>query len=92
MSNIHFSEIGKGQPLVLIHGFCEIGDMWESIATALSDKLHVYSPDLPGFGRSPLPEDHVTLEEVAVKLEEWMEQQKIKNPFIVGHSLGDMFH
>ncbi|WP_075348815.1 alpha/beta fold hydrolase [Algoriphagus marinus] len=88
MSQIHFSETGKGQPVVFIHGFCEIGDMWEGIATALSDEFHVYYPDLPGFGRSPLEQDHMTLEEVAVMLEEWMDENKIKKPFIIGHSLG----
>ncbi|MDG1278211.1 MAG: alpha/beta hydrolase [Algoriphagus sp.] len=88
MSQIHFSEFGKGQPVVLIHGFCEIGDMWESVATALSSQFHVYYLDLPGFGMSPLAVDHVTLEEVAVMLEEWMDEQKIHNPFLIGHSLG----
>jgi pimeloyl-ACP methyl ester carboxylesterase len=88
MSQIHFSEFGKGQPIVFIHGFCEIGDMWEGIANALSDQFHVYYPDLPGFGMSPLEQDHVTLEEVAVMLEEWMDEQKINNPFLIGHSLG----
>jgi pimeloyl-ACP methyl ester carboxylesterase len=88
MSQIHFSEFGKGQPIVFIHGFCEIGDMWEGIANALSDQFHVYYPDLPGFGMSPLAQDHVTLEEVAVMLEEWMDEQKINNPFLIGHSLG----
>lgn len=88
MSQIHFSEIGKGQTLVFIHGFCEIGNMWESAANALSDQFHVYYLDLPGFGMSPLEQDHVTLEEVAVMLEEWMDENKIKTPFIIGHSLG----
>ncbi len=88
MAHIHFSEKGKGQPIVFIHGFCEIGAMWEEIASLLSEHFHVYYPDLPGFGKSPIEGDHISLEEVAVMLEEWMEEQQIKNPFVVGHSLG----
>jgi len=88
MSPIHFSETGTGQAIVFIHGFCETGAMWSSISSSLADKFHVFCPDLPGFGKSPLAGDHLALEEVAVTLEEWMEEQNIVSPFIVGHSLG----
>jgi pimeloyl-ACP methyl ester carboxylesterase len=88
MSNIYFSEKGGGYPVVLIHGFCEIGAMWDEIATALAEEFHVFYPDLPGFGKSPISSDSISLEEVAVGLEEWMEEKKIEQPFIIGHSLG----
>ncbi|MFT4856780.1 MAG: pimeloyl-ACP methyl ester carboxylesterase [Algoriphagus sp.] len=88
MSVIHFSEKGKGNPVVFIHGFCEIGAMWNDIASALASDFHVFYPDLPGFGKTPVASNHVTLEETAVQLEEWMEEQKIENPVIIGHSLG----
>lgn len=88
MSAVHFSEKGKGNPVVFIHGFCEIGAMWDDIASALASDFHVFYPDLPGFGRTPIASDHITLEEVAVQLEVWMEEQKIENPVVIGHSLG----
>jgi len=85
---IHFSEKGKGNSVVFIHGFCEIGAMWDDIASALASDFHVFYPDLPGFGKTPIASNHVTLEETAVQLEEWMEEQKIENPVVIGHSLG----
>ena len=88
MAQLHFSEIGKGQPIVLIHGFCETSAMWNHIASSLSTNFHVFCPDLPGFGKSQLANDQLNLEEVAVMLEEWMDAQKIVTPFIIGHSLG----
>ncbi len=88
MSVIHFSEKGKGNPVVFIHGFCEIGAMWDDIASTLASDFHVFYPDLPGFGKSPISSNQVTLEEVAVLLEEWMEEQKIESPVVIGHSLG----
>ncbi|WP_297336874.1 alpha/beta hydrolase [Algoriphagus sp.] len=88
MSPIHFFEKGSGQSVVLIHGFCEIGAMWEDFAQELSQSFHVLCPDLPGFGKSPLPKPQISLEETAVVLEEWMEAHSIHNPIIIGHSLG----
>jgi pimeloyl-ACP methyl ester carboxylesterase len=85
---IHFFEKGQGQPVVLIHGFCEISEMWRSFAEELSSDFRVICPDLPGFGKSPIDSDQITLEEVAVQLEEWMEENQISNPIVIGHSLG----
>lgn len=85
---IHFFEKGSGQPLVLIHGFCESGKMWNYFAEKLSAHFRVICPDLPGFGDSPIFGDQITLEEVAVQLEEWMEENQIQDPIVIGHSLG----
>ncbi len=85
---IHFFEQGQGQPVVLIHGFCEISEMWQNFAEVLSSDFRVICPDLPGFGKSPIASDQITLEEVAVQLEEWMAENQISNPIVIGHSLG----
>ncbi|SFU08083.1 Pimeloyl-ACP methyl ester carboxylesterase [Algoriphagus locisalis] len=88
MSSISFFEKGEGQPIVLIHGFCEIGEMWADFADALSNQFRVICPDLPGCGNSPLSLSQNSLEEVAVQLEEWMEENSIHDPIVIGHSLG----
>lgn len=88
MSVIHFFEKGQGQPLVLIHGFCESGNMWEYFAEKLSNEFRVICPDLPGFGDSPISGPQISLEEVAVMLEDWLESNQIEKPLVIGHSLG----
>ncbi|MBC6365462.1 alpha/beta fold hydrolase [Algoriphagus sp. AK58] len=85
---IHFFEKGSGQPLVLIHGFCESGQMWNYFAEELSANFRVICPDLPGLGDSPIDGDQISLEEVAVQLEEWMDEIQLSNPIVIGHSLG----
>jgi pimeloyl-ACP methyl ester carboxylesterase len=85
---IYFFEKGSGQPLVFLHGFCESGRMWNHFAEVLSVHFRVICPDLPGFGDSPIFGEQITLEEVAVQLEEWMEDNYIQDPIIIGHSLG----
>lgn len=85
---IHFFEKGEGQPLILIHGYCETGRMWADFAESLSSEFRVMCPDLPGIGESAISGDQISLEEVAVHLEDWMDTNNIENPIIIGHSLG----
>jgi pimeloyl-ACP methyl ester carboxylesterase len=85
---IAFSQKGSGQPLILIHGFCESKEMWKTFSDQLSTSFQVFCPDLPGFGESPINQTQISLEETAVILHEWMEENQIQNPIIIGHSLG----
>jgi pimeloyl-ACP methyl ester carboxylesterase len=88
MSFIHCFEKGAGPPLILIHGFCETGNMWLDFAEVLTNEFRVLCPDLPGIGNSPISSDQLSLEEVAILLEEWLESSQIENPILIGHSLG----
>ncbi|MCR9016950.1 alpha/beta fold hydrolase [Aquiflexum gelatinilyticum] len=85
---IKFVSNGKGNPIILIHGFCESKEMWITHSKELAKSHTVYCIDLPGFGESPLEQDNITLEEVAVILHDWIEEEGIQNPAVIGHSLG----
>ena len=85
---IAFFQKGTGQPLILIHGFCESKEMWKTFSNELSASHTVYCPDLPGFGESSLDGPHISLEETALILQEWMAEKEIQNPIVIGHSLG----
>lgn len=85
---INFVSIGQGKPLIFIHGFCESKEMWITFSEELAKTHTVYCIDLPGFGESPLQQDSITLEEVAVMLHDWMEENRIYHPTVIGHSLG----
>lgn len=85
---IHFFEKGQGQPLILLHGFCESSELWDPLAMELCKSFRVLCPDLPGFGRSPLNHSSFTLEDIAEQLESWMELHGIHSPILLGHSLG----
>jgi len=85
---LHFFEKGQGHPLLLLHGFCESGEMWHYLADSLSTQYRVLCPDLPGFGNSALTHPIQSLEEVAEQLEGCMQAEQIQNPIVMGHSLG----
>ena len=85
---LHFFEKGQGQVLLLLHGFCETGELWQDFSESLGSEFRVICPDLPGFGNSPLPDETLTLASVAEQLAQWMHEQQIIQPIVIGHSLG----
>jgi pimeloyl-ACP methyl ester carboxylesterase len=54
---IFYREAGRaGAPkLLLLHGFPTSSHMFRDLIPKLSDHFHIVAPDLPGFGRSDLP-------------------------------------
>lgn len=87
MSVINFRELGSGTPLVLLHGFCETNEIWGDLATMLAQQYRVIAADLPGFGKSPLPE-HVAIDSVASSVWAWLDELGVVSPAVIGHSLG----
>jgi pimeloyl-ACP methyl ester carboxylesterase len=87
-SGIFFRDEGKGFPVVLIHGFCETHQIWNSFSKKLSSHYRVISLDLPGFGMSPLLKEPFSIKDVATKVLTWLNASNIQNSFVMGHSLG----
>ena len=54
---IHYVIGGKGEPLLLIHGFGQNWFMWNRLMPELSKHFSVIAPDLPGVGESGKPKD-----------------------------------
>src|SRR5262247_2399498 len=47
-----YSEGGKGEAIVLLHGFGASSDSWNRFASRLTKRFRVIAPDLPGWGES----------------------------------------
>jgi pimeloyl-ACP methyl ester carboxylesterase len=88
MGHLHFSVYGSGSPVVLIHGFPMHGAVWESFAQKLGKKYKVYTPDLPGFGKSTSLASPFTIDDVGKAVAAWLEENKIQGAAVIGHSLG----
>jgi len=52
MQDIYVDDIGKGFPLVLVHGFLGSSDMWKLQVEYFKNNFRVIAPALPGFGKS----------------------------------------
>lgn len=84
---LHFKQLGRGEPLVLLHGLFGSGDNWFSVAPRLAEKFHVFLPDLRNHGYSPHhPEMDYPL--MAADLERFFASQNLAGARVIGHSMG----
>ncbi|HBS51570.1 MAG TPA: alpha/beta hydrolase, partial [Coxiellaceae bacterium] len=86
--NVHYKVAGAGAPVILLHGWgCNI-DYFAKLQAYLAKKFTVYAIDLPGFGLSTTPEKIWGSAEYANLIEQFINDLKIVNPILLGHSLG----
>ncbi|MEQ8924973.1 MAG: alpha/beta hydrolase [Fulvivirga sp.] len=86
--NIHSEIIGEGNPVVLIHGFCETSSIWKPLINKLALSHQVITLDLPGFGKSPLQSINFSIMDIAEMVHGYLEEKNLLNSALVGHSLG----
>lgn len=80
---------GKGQPLIFLPGFTCPGAIWDETITNLESKFKTYQFTYAGFGDVPeieMPWYGTLANEIA----SYIEEQKLKNVIIIGHSMGGM--
>ena len=86
---IHYRVVGKGNPVILLHGFGEDSSIWDYQVKHLQQKNKLIIPDLPGSGQSALlaETNMETMAEVvnAIVENEIHNAEKIK---LIGHSMG----
>ena len=68
-NTIHVTAVGKGEPLVLLHGFPLDSRMWTRQIESLSQKYRLLCVDCRGFGKSTTLEDTFSLSDLAVDVE-----------------------
>jgi pimeloyl-ACP methyl ester carboxylesterase len=85
---IAWSEMGEGDPLVLIHGFQQSHRTWRRVAPELAKDFHVLMPDLPGHGFSGRSDAPYTLAWYARTISAWMDTIGIPQAHVCGHSFG----
>lgn len=86
--DVYYQSLGKGPDIVLLHGWGQDVSTWWGVAEDLCKYGKLWMIDLPGFGRSQTPSKAFGNTEYAEVIEEFIEKNKIKNPILIGHSLG----
>src|ERR1700726_1754097 len=54
-TRLHYLSAGKGEPVVLLHGYAQNSHMWRPLIAELAKTNTVIAPDLRGFGQSAKP-------------------------------------
>jgi pimeloyl-ACP methyl ester carboxylesterase len=89
--DLHVVEQGDGNPVVLLHGFPELGYSWRHQVTGLADAgYRVLAPDMRGMGLSPAPEnvDAYDVVELCGDVVALLDKAGIDKAGIVGHDWG----
>ena len=87
---IHYLISGKGDPIVLLHGYAESSRMWLPLIKELEKTHTVIAPDLRGAGRSSTPEGSYTKAVMAQDVHALVASLGYKKVEIVGHDIGLM--
>lgn len=85
--NLYFRHFGQGQPVIILHGLFGQSDNWVTIGRRIADRFSVYIPDLRNHGQSPHAAMH-SYPAMVDDLTEFIDEQRIENPIIIGHSMG----
>lgn len=83
-----YYEIGRGKPIVILHGWGQNFYSFLKVVEALKDEYKVIGIDFLGFGLSDEPSSPLTVEEYTFQLQTLLEYLDIKKPTIIAHSFG----
>jgi pimeloyl-ACP methyl ester carboxylesterase len=85
---IVYLEGGKGETVLLLHGFGGNKDLWVRCAKYLKG-YHLVIPDVPGFGESSqVPKDNYSVDSVVGRIDRFVEVLKLDKFHMAGNSLG----
>jgi len=88
---LYYRQLGEtetGTPLVILHGLFGSSDNWLTISKTMADHGHpVYLLDQRNHGRSPHSDVH-DYDSMAADLMEFITDQDLKDPVVIGHSMG----
>jgi pimeloyl-ACP methyl ester carboxylesterase len=85
---IHYEVLGRGRPLLFLHGWVGSWRYWIPSMQAISISYRSYAIDLWGFGDSPNRSDRYALSEQVKLLNAFIAEMGIGRVALVGHGLG----
>ena len=88
---IVYLEGGKGQTILLLHGFAANKDNWIRFAKYLTKDYHVVIPDIPGFGESSqIQSENYAVENQLKRIDRFTEALKLERFHLSWNSMGGM--
>jgi pimeloyl-ACP methyl ester carboxylesterase len=87
-TKISYSDTGKGNAVVLLHGFLENQTMWKDLVPELSKKHRIITIDLLGHGETECLGYVHSMEDNAEAVQAVLSKLRIRKAVFVGHSMG----
>jgi haloalkane dehalogenase len=89
-SNIHYQELGTGNPILFLHGIPASSYLWRNVIPYLSDLGRCIAPDLIGCGKSDKPDISYSISDHIKYIEAFIEALNLKDITIVMHGWGSI--
>jgi pimeloyl-ACP methyl ester carboxylesterase len=87
---LHYLAAGKGEPVILLHGYAQNSHMWRPLIAELAKTNAVIAPDLRGFGQSSKPPQGYDKKSMAQDIHALAASLGLKRVRIAGHDIGLM--
>lgn len=87
---LHYLVAGKGDPVILLHGYAENSHMWRPLMVEVAKSHTVIAPDLRGFGQSSKPLTGYTKKSMAQDVHALAQSLGYRHAIVVGHDIGLM--
>lgn len=86
--NINYIDEGKGQPLLMLHGWGSSTVAYGGIINVLKDKFRCIALDFPGCGESDIMPRAWTLDDYTDFVKKFIDALDLHDPIMFGHSHG----
>ena len=87
---LHYLMAGKGDPVILLHGYAQNSHMWRPLMVEVAKTHTVIAPDLRGFGQSSKPLTGYTKKSMAQDIHALAQAVGYRHAIVVGHDIGLM--
>jgi pimeloyl-ACP methyl ester carboxylesterase len=87
-SEIYYTQIGLGEPLILVHGLMATGRIFDPIVPLLSKKYRLIIPDLRGHGKSQGMNTKFKNEQFSKDILVILKKENIEEFSVLGYSHG----
>ena len=85
---VNVIELGEGPAIVFVHGLSGSWPNWLEQLPVFARDHRVIAMDLPGFGHSPMPHEHITISAYARILDELLGTLGVDAATLIGNSMG----
>ena len=85
---LHYTVLGEGAPVVLLHAFPSCHEMWLPVAQSIAQRYRVILPDLRAHGQSTAGDGIATMQKHAADIAAICKQEGIGRAIFGGISIG----
>ena len=87
MDILHSQILGKGKPLLILHGYFGMSDNWRTLGNQFAENYQVHLIDQRNHGRS-FHADEFNYKVLADDLYNYIQHHQLENVYLIGHSMG----